>query len=80
MTVSSVKGGCRPGWVSLQCEHNVFQSPRLAVPIPSADGIAVLAELDSYNDGDAVVVTFQTGPSSEQRRVRNRYRKSKTDC
>ena len=65
---------------SVNVSRNLFQYPPLAVPIASADGIAVLADLEWYTDGIALVVPFQTGPSSEQRCVRNRYRKSATDC
>ena len=38
-------------------------------------GIAVLADLGFYTDGAALGVEIKTGPSSEQRCFRNRYRK-----
>ena len=65
---------------SSQCDHNVFQYSRLAVPIPAALGIAVLAELDSYSNDIALAVGIQTACQSEQRCERERYRKSETDC
>ena len=73
-------GRCRPGWLSLQCKRNTFQSPRLAVPILAHSHPAVLADLDSYTNDIALGVGIQTGPSSEHPLARNRYRKSATDC
>ena len=76
----SLQGWCTSGSVSTQCKRNIFQYPPLAVPMPSALGIAMTADLEWYNDGVALVVPFQTGPSSEHPLARNRYRKSATDC
>ena len=74
----------KSGWSSFQLyiflSSALRRHHRAHRPIPSADGIAVLADLVRCNDGVALVVPFQTGPSSEQRRVQNRYRKSETDC
>ena len=58
----------------------VIQYPPLAVPIPSADGIAMTADLDSYTDDLPLGVEIQTACQTEQRCERERYRKSATDC
>ena len=71
---------CTRGWVSSQCKHNVFQYPRLATRTAAALVIAVLPELDSYTDGIALGVPFQTRRPSKQRRARETGRKSETDC
>ena len=40
--------------LSTQCKRNIFQYPPLAVPIPSALGIAMTADLGLYTDGAAL--------------------------
>ena len=48
--------------------------------MPSALGIAMTADLDSYTDDIPLGVTFQTRAQTEQRCERERNRKSATDC
>ena len=73
-------GWCTRGWVSIQCELDKSQYPRLSVPIAAPSDLARRPDLDSYTDAGAVGVGFQTAPRSEQRCERERYRKSETDC
>ena len=60
------------------CKCNTFQYPRLAVPIASAPWTDASARRDFYNDGAVVVVKIKTRAATEQRCVRNRYRKSRS--
>jgi len=48
--------------------------------MPSALGIAMTADLDSYTDDLPLGVGIQTACQTEQRCERERYRKSATDC
>ena len=75
-----VQGWCTRGSLSTQCERNIFQYPRLAVPIAARRAAVAPAHRDCYSDGAVVAVGIQSRARTEQRLAHNRYRKSATDC
>ena len=70
-------GWCRRGSVSIRSKRNIFQYPRLSVPVSRERELGLTSGLKCYSNGFALAVTFQTASQTDSAFPRYRYRKSR---